>query len=387
MTENTFVYVGNWDRFHAGNSGIGIFRFDEQNGKLTFLNSVAPDVISDTACLDHKRGILYYTDQHFTRPRGAMGSAGLIHAFRIDPETGDLTAINAQQSYGTLPAYIAVDATGEYLIVTHHTDRVAVNRVTKEGGKFHIGLAYDDATTVLFRLGRDGAIGEPVDIYTHDGHGGPLEKQTHPQLHCVVMPPSGSFFAVCDKGNDRIFMFRINREMDRLEVCGGKAFQSIAGSLPRYCVFHPTLPYLFVNHEEQPLVSTLRYDDEGLLTTVGVASAVPDEHKNAHVMQSDIRIDWAGRHLYSLIRGLNAVAVFAIDQGTGLIERIQLVQLEAAEPRGCAISPDGRFLLIAALKGQSVVVYAIEGDGKLRATGHKVTQSSPSNITFFRASR
>jgi 6-phosphogluconolactonase (cycloisomerase 2 family) len=301
-------------------------------------------VINDTACLDRKRGILYCTDQHSTRPRTAMGSEGLIHAFRIDPLSGSLTEISASPSYGALPAYVAVDATGDYLIATHHTDRVAVNKVTKStDGKFRMTLDYDDATTVLFRLRNDGAIGDVADIHVHKGSGGPSPKQTHPQLHSVMMSPSRHFFAVTDKGNDQIFMFRINREKETLEVCGGAPFQSIPGSSPRYIAFHPSRAYLFVNHEEMPIVSALRYDHNGTLATIATASVLPDDNNgNPHVMQSDIRIHPSGKYLYSLIRRLNAVAVLAVDQDTGAIDRIQFVTIPCAEPRGCAISPDGR---------------------------------------------
>jgi len=50
---------------------------------------------------------------------------------------------------------------------------------------------------------------------------------------------------------------------------------------------------------------------------------------------------------------------------------------------GDAVSPDGRFILIALLDEQKVVVWAIGEDGKVSPTGKSVTQPNPGNVTFF----
>ena len=85
----------------------------------------------------------------------------------------------------------------------------------------------------------------------------------------------------------------------------------------------------------------------------------------------------------TLIRGINAVSVFEIEEETGEIEKIQTVTLDGTGPRGCAISPDGRFMPIAALTSKEVLVWAIGEDGKLSPTGKKISQPSPGNVTFF----
>jgi 6-phosphogluconolactonase len=392
--EKTFVYVGNrtsspssWETKPTTGKGFGIFRYNTKTGELELIKSAVLDKISVGAtCLDSKRNILYCVDEVMTQPGYLKGGGGLVYALAIDPETGDLTEINHQPSYGSLPAYVAVDGTGKYLIVVSHTGNAPVTKTVKDAsGKYRIVIEYDDATTVLYRLNDDGSIGDPCDICKHSGNG-PGPEQSHPRIHSVMASPSGNLFAVCDKGSDQIFFFRINRETEKLQVCGGEGYKSIPGSSPRYSVFHPTRPYFYMNHETKAVIRAFRYDEDGKLEPICTVSALPEDcEDNPTMMQSDIRIHPSGKYLYGLIRGINAVSVFEIKEETGEIEKIQTVMLDGTGPRGCAISPDGRFMHIAALKSKEVLVWAIGKDGKLSPTGKKISQPDPGNVTFFPA--
>ena len=335
-------------------------------------------------CFDSKRNILYCTHETMTQTGYFRGGGGLVYALAINPKTGDLIEINHQPSYGSLPAYPAVDATGKYLIVVSHTGNAPITKTGKNAsGKYRIVMKYNKAATVLYRLNNDSSIGDPCDIYKHSGSG-PDDEQTHPRLHSVMMSPSGNLFAVCDKGSDMLYFFRINRITETLEVCGGKGYKSFPGSLPRYSVFHPTLPYFYMNHEVKSVISAFRYDEGGKLEFIHAMDVLPEGSKiDRTVTQSDIRIHPSGKYLYDLIRGLNVVSVFSIKEKTGEIERIQTLKLDGGGPRGCAVSPDGRFLLVALTSIQKVVVLAIGEDGKVSSTDKSYSQPSPGNVTFF----
>jgi 6-phosphogluconolactonase len=73
--------------------------------------------------------------------------------------------------------------------------------------------------------------------------------------------------------------------------------------------------------------------------------------------------------------------IFQYDTNTGELELIQ----DGTGPRGCAISPDGRFMHIAALTSQKILVWAIGEDGTISPTGKNVSQPDPGNVTFFPA--
>lgn len=209
--KKTFVYIGNWNKTPVEH-GFGICRYNTETGEPELIKSVFDEISVGATCIDSRRNILYCTNEIATYPGYFSGGGGQVYAFAVDPETGDLTKINHQPSYGTFPSYVAVDAIGGYLLVVNHTDHTPITRSIKDTSeKYRISLEYDDATTVLYRLNDDGSIGDPCDIYKHSGNG-PLPKQSHPQLHSVMMSPSGNLFAACDKGGDQIFFFRINRQ-------------------------------------------------------------------------------------------------------------------------------------------------------------------------------
>jgi 6-phosphogluconolactonase (cycloisomerase 2 family) len=378
-----FAYIGRWDMYgsQTGN-GFGICRYDAETGRFEAVKSAFPQVTVGAACLEPTRTVLYCTNETATYPGNFRGGGGEVYALAVDSHTGDLREINRRPSYGSQPAYVAVDGTGRYLIVVHHTGREAVTKVRRPpNGKYRIDLEYDDATTVLFPLSSDGSIGDPIDIYTHSGAGGPLAKQTHPQLHSVTASPSGALFAVCDKGNDEIVMFKIDESAGKLIVCGGPV-KTVPGSQPRYGAFHPTLPHFFINHESKSLVSAFRYDDGGRLEAICSVNALPQGTvEDVNTKQSDLRIHPSGRFLYTLIRGINAATVFAVSED-GSIERLQTVMLGGAEPRGCAISPDERFLHIAMFKSHEIRTWAITPDGTLRTTDVTLHQPNAGTITF-----
>ena len=390
---DTFVYVGCWQPSPSDwaappnkGKGFGIFKYNPKAGDLELIKTSAYDFVSvGQTCIDFKRNILYCVDERMVHFEGSERRSGsLVYAFAINPKTGDLTQISRRPSLGSLPSYPAVDATGKYLIVTHHTGNTPINKTVKDAsGKFNSVYEYDGVATILFRLNADGSIGEACDAYMHTGSG-PDAQQTHPRVHSVMMSPSGNLFAVCDKGGDLLFFFRINRQTEKLEVCGGQPYKSFAGSAPRYSLFHPTRPYFYMNHEIKPVISAFRYNEEGKLEFIHAVDILPEGTKfDRTTMSSDIRVHPSGKYLYDLIRGLNLISVFAVNEKTGEIQRIQTVPLDGKGPRGCAISRDGRFILIALLDDQKVVVWAIGEDGKVSPTGKSVTQPNPGNVTFF----
>jgi 6-phosphogluconolactonase len=384
-----FVYVGNWDRTKTPTKGsFHLHRYDPESGAIELLRSVMPGIRVGATCIDGKRNVLYCTDEDSTHHGYQLGGGGLVYALRIDPESGDLTEINHQPSYGTSPTYCVVDSSGDYLLVVHHTGAAPVTHtITDAAGKYEIALEYDAATIVLFPLGQDGSIDEPCDIYTATGDGGPLSIQTHPQLHSVTMSPSGELFAVCDKGCDRIITLNINRKASKLRVLESQ--DTIPGASPRYSAFHPSRPFLFVNYEMKAVVSAFRYDAGGNLDLICTVDSLPAGcEDDPDMKQSDLKVDAKGKYLYDLIRGFDAITVFAIDQDSGIIENIQTIKIEGIMPRGCAFSPDGRFLVVTAQMSDEVLVWAIGDDGRLSPTGLRSglpEQSRPGAVAFFPA--
>jgi 6-phosphogluconolactonase len=379
-----FACIGCWDMHNASGKGNGfvICRYDGSTGALELPRPAFPNITVGAACFDARRNVLYCTNESANLPGYFLGGGGQVYALAIDPATGELAELNHLPSFGCQPSSLALDQRGDHLVVTHHTGRVPVTHVRRSpAGRYEIELVYDDATTVLFPLQPNGAIDEPCYIHTHSGNGGPLARQTHPQLHSVTRAPAADLFLVCDKGNDQLVMFRINRAVAELEACA--SVHTVPGSSPRYSAFHPTLPFLFVNHETKAVVSSFHYTPDGHMEPLCVVSSLADGcPDHAEIRQSDLVIHPSGRHLYSLLRGIDAVSVFAIDQAKGTLERVATLTLNGVGPRGCQFSPDGRFLYVATLTSGEVLTWSADEDGGLAPTPHKLKVPNAASITF-----
>lgn len=384
MGDEVFAYVGNWKIDGDAGYGFSICRYDVKAGTLEFVKSAFPEISVGATYLDARRGILYCTDERSNHPGYGPGGGGRVYALAIDPASGDLTEINQQPSYAALPSYVTPDQDRDFLVVTNHAREVAVAKsVRDESGEYRLVTEFDDATTALFRLNADGSIGAPCDIYKHSaaGLGGGSYRSPHP--HSVNMSPSGELFAVCDKGGDQIVFFRIDRAAGKLAVCGGEGYRTTSGSAPRYSVFHPTLPYFFMNNESLPVVCSFRYDEQGSLTPIDTADALPAGEDVTHAEQSDLRITSSGNYIYDLIRGSDAISVFEVDESSGKLARIQTMRPGGSGPRGCALSPDERFLLVANVASGDVRTLSVGDDGRLSPTGDSLALPRPGNVTFF----
>lgn len=388
----SFLYVGNrrgrpssWDTPPPPNLGIAIYAFRDEDAHMALVGHVGPDISVGALCVDASRHVLYCTNETMTPPGQAKGGGGEVCSFSINPLNGQLTLLSRQPSYGSLPAYLTLSADGRYLIAVNHTGHTPATRVrrTPEGG-FAIERQYDDATTVLYRLHPDGSIGQPCDIHWHTGKGGSLPQQTHSQLHAVVRSPSGQWFVVCDKGSDEVVLFSIDAQADRLKLCPGSPQASVPGSSPRYCAFHPSRPYFYVNHETAPLISVFHYDGSGQAQCVAQTSiCAQDETPQTPLMQSDLLMHPSGKVLYDLVRGSNEVRVFEPTATGERLSLVQVVPIAGQGPRGCALSPDGRHLLVAALLSQQVLAFAIDDRGHLQATGQASHQPHPGHLCFY----
>ncbi|MGM9608533.1 MAG: lactonase family protein [Oscillospiraceae bacterium] len=390
---NTICYVGNWwesDKgfwIKGGTSTIGICscHYNEETGELTPFAQTRTDICVGGQCIDHERQILYVVDEKLADPEFSCGGGGFVYSFKINPENGGLTLLNKVPSFGTLTSYVSLDPHGRFLVVTNHSCHNFVTKIVKnEAGEYTREVLFDDATTVLYELEEDGRIGRACDVYYAKGTG-PLEQQTLSHPHSANFAPLGDFFLMCDKGGDLVHTLRIDRENKKLVLCE-QPYHTKPGMMPRYSAFHPTRPFVYTNNEALPELHCFTYTPDGKLDLIevvpGIDKDVPFDGTPHTVMQSDLCVSPDGKYLYSLVRKVNVISTYSIDQETGKLTMIDCFRLDVADPHSCCLSPDGRFLLVGALKSGLVVTYPIQEDGKLGQEVARVEQPSACSIVF-----
>lgn len=390
----TYMYVSSWNEF-VGTPGIGLLEYNPENGDMTKIADLEETLTCNCTALDKKRNILYITNEIKENPDYVKGGGGLIYAYKIDPATGYLTQISRVPACCPCPAYISLDPTGRYLVCANHSSFFAVTKaVQKEDGTWGMEVVYDDATVDLFELNDDGTIGALVDVSKHTGRKEAFILHSHP--HSAIWDPSGRFFACCDKGDDHIYMYRIDYAAKKLvKMC--EPYHDAENSCPRYCVFHPAKPFFFANHERAINVSSFRYDEGGHLTHINTVNSIPEGFPLPEIKgflpgqkpgQQGMAISADGKYIYNVINGngADAVSVFQVDQETGAIAQIQFLRVEGKWARGCALSPDGRFLIVSCLDEDGAVLsFRVQDDGTLTPTGFRASVPGGSYITFYEA--
>jgi len=255
----THVYIGHWSLERQPAKGIAICEFDEGAGRIAYLKNVFEELCVGAAWPDEKRCVLYIADERTDLPgmRQGGGGGGQVAAFSVNPENGNLSEINRKPSYGGNPAFLVVDPDAKFLLAVNHGSRAVVTQTeTDASGRISIKTLHDESSVVLFPLREGGFIGDPCDLFRLCGEG-PKPFQLSAHAHSIQRSPSGKLYAVCDKGGDQIYMFRIDYAKKKIVQCAGSPICCKPGSAPRYSAFAPTLPFLFVNHEYKTFVSAV----------------------------------------------------------------------------------------------------------------------------------
>jgi 6-phosphogluconolactonase len=90
-----------------------------------------------------------------------------------------------------------------------------------------------------------------------------------------------------------------------------------------------------------------------------------------------------GRFVYCSNRGHDSVAIFAVDQASGLLTSAGWVSTQGRIPRFIGMDPAGRLLYAANEQSDTIVAFRADPEsGRLAATGQAIKNASPVTIAF-----
>jgi 6-phosphogluconolactonase len=365
----TYVYVGtlNWGTTHA--RGLYSFVLDEDDGALTEVE-VVPLPDPTFAVVSRAREILYAVtaSTHFEGEPGA----GLV-AFAVDPSSGRLTRLNHQIVPSPHSSYLSLDRSERFLLVA----------------------AGFGAAASVFPLSDDGLV-EPVsDVVRFEGGPTvPLGERSSPPFpiaagashpHCIRPAPDNRFVVVSDMPHARVHVFGFDERTGRLSPRGWVPSPPDGrGHGARHFEWHPDGRFLYVVNERVDCVTVFAYDGaDGTLEPVQTVDTLPAPFAGEN-FTADIHLHPSGRFLYLSNRGHDTIAVYGIDERTGLLEPVAWEPSLGHRPRFFAFSPDGRLLLVANASSDNIVAFAVDpGTGRLTPTGAQTSVPAPSSIAFF----
>jgi 6-phosphogluconolactonase len=333
---------------------------------------------------------LFAVDERKTDGRGPVGPPASVHALRVDPETGALTAHNSRTALGAFPTYLALDEANGLLICVSHGSFDHVERVVADpAGGWRVEYVYDDSTVVVYDVAEARAgVGEVLDVQVLTGHG--LDPNSSPQAgghgqasahaHCAVIDSTGSHLIVCDKATDRIHVYELARQLTLKHT-----LQLEPETGPRHAAFAPGTNTLFVTLEFSSELAALALDPKtGELTVLSRCSTVRDDHAGLNE-PAEVRVHPDGRTVYVNNRGEDSLAWFATDD-SGSLQRQGQVDLATSIHPGLAarsfdFHPNGTVLAVADRPADLVRLYTVDSTGALTSAG-QVSVPSPAYVTF-----
>ncbi len=362
------VYIGTYTRresFVNGKAeGIYIYHLDPASGELAYAATVSgPGTINpsyltlapDKSCLYAVNEITGGNAPQGNAPQG-KGPHGTVSAFAIDPVTGNLSYLNQQSTHGLAPCYASIEPGGRYCLVAN----------------------YETGSLCVLPVQADGRLGEATDTVQFSGSGPNPERQEGPHAHMILPGPDGGLIFAIDLGTDRLMAFRLDRERGRLVPADPPWTQLPPGSGPRHLAFHPHRPFTYVISELQSTITVFHAGErQEALEAVQTVSTLPADFKGAN-LGAEIKIAPSGRFVYASNRGDDSLAIYAVDQETGVLALVGHTSTQGVGPRDFAIDPSGRLLLVANQDTDTVVTFWIDPDsGRLSATGHVANVPTP----------
>ena len=200
-----FAYVGTDTSAIDGKGngkGIYLFEVDTSSGRLSFIKLAAEAKSPSWLCLDPSQRYLYASNEI----SDYEGKSGSVSAYAVDKSSGDLQLLNTISSQGAGPAYLSVDASGKYVFVANYGGgSLAVFPVSPDGSLGAATFTHRDEGDV----GSQKATSGPPGSFAISGH-------DRPHAHMIGADPGNRFVLQTDLGQDRIYVYRLDRSTGKL---------------------------------------------------------------------------------------------------------------------------------------------------------------------------
>ena len=346
-----YMLVGTYTS-NEGSKGIYVYKFDTKTAEA---DSVSMVEVANPSYL------AVSMDGEFVYSVGENGEDdSYAHAFSFDRESGQLKLIDSQLTYGSSPAYITLD----------------------EGGNNLFTANYGGGSISQFNINRDGTLSPLSNLYQFEGSGEDPERQQQPHLHSVRYSPDGEYLFAADLGMDKIYRYKsissVFEGQPALLKSDSVVISTPAGTGPRHFDFHPNGLYFYLLGELSGQVIVYNYNSGDLEQKQTIVADSVGARGSA-----DIHVSPNGKFLYASNRlKEDGIAIFSIDQDDGTLAKVGY-QLTAKHPRNFAITPNGKFLLVAGRDDNVVEVYRIDNKtGLLTNTNQDIVIDMPVCIKF-----
>jgi 6-phosphogluconolactonase len=251
----------------------------------------------------------------------------------------------------------------KYDLQTGNTEKIK-ELVVPKGGPCYISLSpqedylffasYSSASIAVVKLDDKGIPDRVTDTISFP----PIENSvSHP--HMISFGPSGKKVYLTDLGLDRIVIYDFDPGTGRLTTARDGIINLPKGSGPRHFVFNKEGIKMYVICELNSTISIFDVNDNGGLRPVQTLTTLGDGF-NGESFCADIHLAKNGKYLYGSNRGENTIVVFTVD-GDGKLSLSGRTSCGGSWPRNFVIDPSGEFILVGNQKSGEISLFKIDG--------------------------
>ena len=323
MSSASLVLVTN-----PGESAIATYRLEGDILEPLAVTSGLPGI--GTFAVDERRDLVY---------AGVKGDPAGIQTLALDRVAGTLTSqsrIDVQASMG----YLALAA----------------------GGRLLLGASYGGGYGCVWPVDESGHLGEPV------------ARVEFPNLHAVVATDEHAYFV--SLGADLVAQYALASD-GTLTPLDPPTVAVAAGSGPRHLVLSPDGTNVYVLTEFSGEAIRLARDPaSGVLTraesvpahdtTRGLGHSIfgADPLEHHYIWGADLHLTPDGRRLLCSERTESTLTTIEVAPDGRLLDPMAVTGTER-QPRGFALSPDGRLVLAVGERSDHLALSRLEDDGTL----------------------
>lgn len=327
--------------------GVKVFTFSQNDGGFSYKSGLCgisnPSFLSELT----KENIIYSVSE------GGDGDS-FLYSLKYNSDSMNLSVVRHEETGGAAPCFAMADE-----------KNLAVYTANYSGGNLSVFGADADGNIVRKKI---------IDF---SGRGVHPSRQETSHIHSVYYSPDSTHLWVCDLGTDRI---RVVRTPDYAHDDADDIVLP-DGSGPRHICFHSSGKYAYVITELSGDVAVLDIKDghkADIIQTVK-ADTVGGEGS------ADIHLSPDEKFLYASCRiKSDGIAVFSVSSETGKIERVGYC-LTGKHPRNFAITPNGKYVLVACRDENAIEIYEVNKEnGLLVDTGKRILTKAPVCVRWVR---
>ncbi len=351
VAQDYYMLVGTYDS--PKSEGIYVYRFSSKDGTVKAVSHIQTSNPSFLVVSPNQRYV-YAVNENADSTQYTV--TGHVAAFSFNKNTGTLSFLNKQESGGKHPCYVEIDKTGKWVIAGN----------------------YSSGSFAVLPVKSNGKLDTAKKIITHTGSGPDTSRQKSPHVHGIFLRKNNIHLYVTDLGTDKVMSYRFDAATGKVSPSKKPFIEADAGSGPRHLAFHPTEKYMYLLEEMMGAVAVYKDSAMGHYKFIQNIFALPPYYKGP-IGSADIHVSPDGKFVYCSNRGnSNTIAIFSIDQKTGMLTLVGHQDTMGLTPRNFNFDPSGKFLVVANQNSDEVVIFKRDlKTGLLTDTGKRISVGKP----------